>query len=137
MDAQLILGIVVGLVVLWAIFLLIFWLLRPKDVPVREILRVIPDVIRLLRSIIGDRTAPWDVRVVIGGLFVWIISPIDLIPEFLPGIGPLDDVIVAVVALRYVRRRVGIEDLRSRWKGSVDGFALLERVIGRGSPENV
>ena len=137
MDPQLIIGILIGLVVVWAIFLLIFWLLRPKDVPVREILRVIPDVIRLLRSIIGDRTAPWDVRVIIGGLFVWIISPIDLIPEFLPGIGPLDDVIVAVVALRYVRRRVGIEDLRSRWKGTADGFALLERVIGRGSSENV
>ena len=135
MELRLVLEIVVGSVVLWAIFLVIFWLLRPMGVPVRAILRVIPDVIRLLRSIIGDRTAPWDVRVVIGGLFVWIISPIDLIPEFLPVIGPLDDVIVAVVALRYVRRRVGIEELKGRWNGTADGFALLERVIG-GRPQD-
>ena len=134
MDFGLILGIFLGLVVIWALFLVVFWLLRPKDVPVREILRVVPDVVRLLRSIIGDGTAPWDVRVVIGVLFVWIISPIDLIPEFIPGLGPLDDVIVAVVALRYVRRRLGIEDLRRRWRGSEEGFLVLQRVIGGAQP---
>jgi uncharacterized membrane protein YkvA (DUF1232 family) len=132
-DARLLVGIVLSLVAVWALLLLILWLLRPKGVPVREIIRVVPDVIRLLRSIIADRAAPWDVRVVIGVLFVWIISPVDLIPEFLPGIGPLDDVIVAVVALRYVRSRLGIQDLHRRWVGSSDGFALLERVIGPGN----
>lgn len=125
-------GIAVGLVALWAVLLVIFWLLRPKGVPVREILRVVPDVIRLLRALITDRGVPADVRVVIGGLVLWIISPVDLIPEFLPGIGPLDDVIVAVVALRYVRRRLGIDDLRRRWVGTDDGFAVLERVVGAG-----
>jgi hypothetical protein len=42
----------------------------------------------------------------------------------------MDDVVVAVVALRYMRRRVGIEDLRRRWLGTPEGFALLVRVIG-------
>jgi uncharacterized membrane protein YkvA (DUF1232 family) len=130
MDLGLVVGIVVGLIGLWAVLLVIFWLLRPKGVPVREILRVVPDVVRLLRSIIGDRAAPLDVRLVIGGLILWIISPLDLIPEFIPGLGPLDDVIVAVVALRYIRRRLGIDDLRGRWLGSAEGFALVERVIG-------
>ena len=130
MDTGLVVGIVVGLIALWAVLLVIFWLLRPKGVPVREILRVVPDVVRLLRSIISDHSAPLDVRLVIGGLILWIISPLDLIPEFIPGLGPLDDVIVAVVALRYIRRRLGIDDLRGRWLGSADGFALVERVIG-------
>jgi uncharacterized membrane protein YkvA (DUF1232 family) len=131
-DVGLIVGIVLGIVALWAVLLVIFYLLRPKGVPLRELIRVIPDVVRLLRSVIADRKAPKDVRLVIGGLFVWIVSPIDLIPEFIPVLGPLDDVIVAAVALRYVRRRMGIDDLRSRWQGSDDGFALLERVIGGG-----
>jgi uncharacterized membrane protein YkvA (DUF1232 family) len=132
-DFGLIVGISLGIVAVWAALLVIFFLLRPKGVPLRELIRVIPDVIRLLRSVITDRTAPKDVRLVIGGLFLWIISPIDLIPEFIPVLGPLDDVIVAAVALRYVRRRMGIDDLRTRWTGSVDGFALLERVIGSGA----
>jgi len=123
-------GVVIGIVVLWAALLVLFWFLRPRDVPVRELLRVVPDVVRLLRALLRDGEVPLDARLVLVGLLAWIISPIDLIPEFIPGLGPLDDVIVAVVAMRYVRRRVGIEGIRARWPGTDDGFALLVRVIG-------
>jgi uncharacterized membrane protein YkvA (DUF1232 family) len=129
-DLSGIVGVIVAIIVLWALLLLLFWVLRPKDVPVRELLGLIPDVLRLLRSVIGDRSAPFDVRLVLVGLLAWILSPIDLIPEFIPVLGPLDDVVVAVVAMRYMRRRVGVEELRRRWSGSADGFALLLRVIG-------
>src|SRR6186997_2589172 len=124
--------LVIGLVVLWAALLVVFWLVRPKDVSARELIRVVPDVVRLIRTVITDRTAPIDVRVVLVGLLIWIVSPIDLIPEFIPGLGPLDDVIVAIVAMRYTRRRMGLAALRERWKGSDDGFELLLRVIGTG-----
>ncbi len=130
MELNTVIGIVLALVVLWVVLLVLFWALRPKGVSVREILGVIPDVLRLLRSVIRDRSAPLDVRLVLVGLLVWILSPIDLIPEFLPVLGPLDDVVVAVVAMRYVRRRIGVDDLRRRWAGTDDGFALLVRVIG-------
>lgn len=125
-----ILGIVVGLIALWAVLLVIFWALRPKGVAIGELLGLVPDVLRLLRSVIRDRSAPVDVRLVLVGLLAWIASPIDLIPEFIPVLGPIDDVVVAVIAMRYVRRRVGVEDLRARWAGTNDGFALLVRVIG-------
>jgi uncharacterized membrane protein YkvA (DUF1232 family) len=115
---------------LWVVLLVVFWALRPKNVSARQILTVVPDVLRLLRSIITDATAPFDVRIALVGLLAWIVSPIDLIPEFIPALGPLDDVVVAVVAMRYVRRRLGVADLRRRWVGSDDGFALLLRVIG-------
>jgi len=131
-DLSWLFWLVAGLVALWAALLVLFWLVRPKDVSARELIRVIPDVVRLIRSVITDRGAPFDVRLVLIGLLVWIISPIDLIPEFIPGLGPLDDVIVAIVAMRYTRRRMGLTALRSRWNGSDDGFALLVRVIGTG-----
>jgi uncharacterized membrane protein YkvA (DUF1232 family) len=130
MAFEVIVAVAVGLALLWIAFLGLFYVLRPKDVPIRELLGVIPDVLRLLRSLVGDRTVPTDVRVVLVGLIAWIVSPIDLIPEFIPVLGPLDDVVVAVVAMRYVRRRVGIAELESRWSGSPDGFVLLTRVIG-------
>jgi hypothetical protein len=129
-SVEVVVAIVVGLLLVWALLLVVFWLLRPRDVSVRELLGVIPDVLRLLRSLIGDGSVPPDVRIVLIGLIAWIVSPIDLIPEFIPGLGPLDDVIVAIVAMRYVRRRVGLDALRDRWVGSEDGFALLARVIG-------
>jgi len=129
-DPRFIVGIVLGLAALWIVVLVLFWVFRPKGVAVREVLAVVPDVLRLLRSLIGDPSAPLDVRVVLVGLVAWIISPIDLIPEFIPVLGPIDDIVVAVIAMRFVRRRMGIEDLRRRWSGSPDGFALLVRVIG-------
>jgi uncharacterized membrane protein YkvA (DUF1232 family) len=130
MDLGWVAGAAVALVALWLLLLLVFWLLRPRDVPVREILRVIPDVLRLLRALVTDREVPLDARLVLVGLIAWIVSPIDLIPEFIPGLGPLDDVIVAIVAMRYIRRRIGIDGIRARWSGSEDGLRLLVRVIG-------
>lgn len=133
MDASWIVGVVITLVAVWILLLVVFWVLRPRGATLRDIMTVIPDLLRLLRSLIGDRSVPTDVRVVLVGLLAWIVSPIDLIPEFIPGIGPLDDVVVAIVALRYVRRRVGVDELRRRWTGTEDGFGLLVGVIGRGS----
>ena len=82
-------------------------------------------------ALVGDRSTPLDVRVVIVVLVAWIVSPIDLIPEFIPVLGPFDDVVVAIVALRYVRRRLGSQALRDRWAGSPEGFDVLARVIGQ------
>ena len=132
MAFEVVVGVAIGLALLWVGLLALFFVFRPKGVPIREILALIPDVLRLLRSLVGDRSVPLDVRIVLVGLVAWILSPIDLIPEFIPVLGPLDDVVVAVVAMRYVRRRVGVADLEQRWPGTPDGFALLVRVIGTG-----
>ena len=131
-DLTWLVWLVLGLVALWAVLLIVFWLVRPRDVSARELIRVVPDVVRLIRSVITDGSAPLDVRAILVGLLIWIVSPIDLIPEFIPGLGPLDDVIVAIVAMRYTRRRMGVAALRERWSGSDDGFELLLRVIGTG-----
>jgi len=130
MEPGWIAGAAVALVAVWLLLLLVFWILRPRDVPAREIVRVVPDVLRLLRALVTDGAVPVDARLVVVGLMLWILSPIDLIPEFIPVLGPLDDVIVAVVAMRYVRRRIGIDGIRQRWSGSDDGLRLLGRVIG-------
>jgi uncharacterized membrane protein YkvA (DUF1232 family) len=131
-DVSLIVEIALGVAAVWVGMLILFLAFRPRDVGAREVVGVIPDVLRLLRAIIGDRSAPLDVRVILIGLVAWIVSPIDLIPEFIPVLGPLDDIVVAVVAMRYVRRRLGIDDLRTRWTGTSDGFELLVRLIGTG-----
>jgi uncharacterized membrane protein YkvA (DUF1232 family) len=130
LDLNLVIGVVLGIVVVWVALLAVFWILRPRGASIRDVLALVPDVLRLLRSLIADRSVPLDCRLVLLGLLAWIVSPIDLIPEFLPGIGPIDDVVVAIVAFRYVRRRVGVEELRRRWLGTESGFELLLRVIG-------
>lgn len=123
-------GTIGGLLAVWALLVVVLWTLRPRDTSLGELLRVVPDVLRLVRALLADRETPLGVRAALVGLLVWLISPIDLIPEFIPVLGPLDDVVVAVLVLRYVSRRLGRDELARRWPGSPEGFVLLSRVLG-------
>jgi uncharacterized membrane protein YkvA (DUF1232 family) len=122
--------VVLAVVAAWVLLLVVLWWIRPRDVRAFEVVRVIPDLLRLTRDLLLDGSAPRGVRVALIGLLAWLLNPIDLIPEFIPVLGPLDDVIVAVLVLRYVRRRLGADELRRRWAGSPEGWALVERLLG-------
>ncbi|HUQ77627.1 MAG TPA: DUF1232 domain-containing protein [Patescibacteria group bacterium] len=125
-----IVGFVAALLIVWAVILAVLWLARPRDVRLVELVRLVPDLVRLVRDLVADRSVPRGVRLALVGLLVWLLNPIDLIPEFIPVLGPLDDVIVAIFVLRYVRRRLGIDELRRRWHGTPDGFDLLSGILG-------
>ena len=124
-------AVVASLIAVWLLFVAILWLLRPRDARLGELVRIVPDVLRLVRQLLGDRSVPLGVRVALIGLLAWLLNPVDLIPEFIPVLGPLDDVVVAIIVLRYVRRRLGDDELRRRWAGSPEGYGLLGGVLGR------
>jgi len=132
MNMGVVLSVIGGLLVVWALLLVVLWLVRPRDVSLGAALRVVPDVLRLARRLVTDRSVPLGIRLALVGLAVWLINPIDLVPEFLPVIGPLDDVVVAVLVLRYVRRRLGDDELHRRWPGTEDGYRLLSGILGAG-----
>lgn len=131
MDWGIVLTIVGGLIAVWVALVVLLWLFRPRDVKLGELVRVVPDVLRLVRALLGDRSVPLGVRAALGALLLWLVNPIDLIPEFIPVLGPLDDVVVAVIVLRYVRRRLGDTELRRRWPGTEQGYALLASLLRR------
>jgi uncharacterized membrane protein YkvA (DUF1232 family) len=130
MDWRVLAGIVGSLVAVWVLLIGLLWLLRPRDASLGELVRLVPDLLRLVRGLLADRTVPIGVRVALVGLLAWLVNPIDLIPEFIPILGPLDDVVVAILVLRYVRRRLGESELRRRWPGTPEGFALLSGILG-------
>ena len=84
MDLRPLVVAVLAVAAVWIAFLVLLWVLRPKGTSLRELVAVVPDILRLLRDLVGDRTTPLDVRIVIVVLVAWIVSPIDLIPEFIP-----------------------------------------------------
>ena len=131
MEVAPILAVVGGLLAVWALLLGLLWIVRPRDARLGQLVRVVPDVLRLVRDLVGDGAVPLAVRLALIALLAWLVSPIDLVPEFVPVVGPLDDVVVAVLVLRFVRRRIGEPELRRRWRGSDDGFVLLARLLGR------
>ena len=119
----------VAVVVLWVSVVAMIWLHRPSRELAAPALRLLPDIVRLVRRLITDPATPRGARLLLSGLLVWLASPIDLLPEFLPGIGALDDIIVAALVLRWTGRRLGIEHLRARWPGTPESFALLQRLL--------
>jgi len=96
----------------------------------RESLRLLPDLLRLLPRLARDDSLPRGVRVRLWLLLAYLASPIDLIPDFIPVLGYADDAIIVAAALRSVVRRAGPEPLQRHWPGSDDGLRALTRLAG-------
>jgi uncharacterized membrane protein YkvA (DUF1232 family) len=122
---KLILMAVAVMVGLWGLLVVLAARLPPGLL--KDLAGFLPACVTLVRRLRADPRVPWQAKaaVVVAGL--WVLSPIDLLPEFLPVIGPLDDVVVVALALRYAARRVPREVLLEAWPGEP---RLLERLIG-------
>jgi uncharacterized membrane protein YkvA (DUF1232 family) len=119
-------GVMVGL---WA--LLVVLAARLPAGLLKDLAGFLPACLTLARRLRADPRVPFKAKaaVVLAGL--WVLSPVDLLPEFLPVIGPLDDVVVVALALRYAARRVPREVLLEAWPGEP---RLLERLLGTSAP---
>lgn len=96
----------------------------------RDLAVFIPDCVTTVRRLRRDPQVPRRARVAVVIAGLWVASPIDLIPEFLPVIGPLDDIVVVALALRYAARQVQRTVLLEAWPGEP---RLLLRLLGPAS----
>ena len=130
---QAVVGATVAVGVLWMMLVLTFYLLgRRHDDPVRmrEALRLLPDLVRLLRRLAADTSLPAGVRARVVLLGVYLALPIDLVPDFIPVVGYADDVVVVILVLRSVTRRAGPEALDRHWPGTPEGLRTLRTLAG-------
>lgn len=100
---------------LWAGMVLLAARLPPGLL--KDLVSFLPACVSLLRRLRGDPRVPLRAKIALMVAALWVISPIDLIPEFLPVIGPLDDVLVVALALRYAGRHVPRSVLLEAWPG--------------------
>ena len=107
--------------------LLVFLAARLPEGSLKELAAFLPDCATTARRLRGDDRVPRRAKIAVGFALLWVISPIDLIPEFLPVIGPLDDVVVVALALRYVGRQVPRAVLLEAWPGRP---SIIERLLG-------
>ena len=96
----------------------------------REIASFLPDVVVLFRRLLGDPRVPRRSKLWLWLLLPYLASPIDLIPDFLPVIGQLDDAVLVVLAVRSVVRGAGRDVVAELWPGSPAGLAVVLRVAG-------
>src|SRR6266581_9137398 len=95
----------------------------------REVAMLLPNLAILFKGLIQDPRVPKSSKVLLLFGAAWIASPIDLIPEFIPFLGPLDDAVVAALILRRLVRTAGREVVEEHWRGDPATIARLLRVV--------
>ena len=90
-----------------------------------EAVLLLPNVVKLLVRITRDPRVPVRRKVVLAAVMAYVVSPIDLIPDFFIGVGRLDDVIVVAIALNHVMQGAGREVVIEHWDGSEDSLDLI------------
>ena len=108
----------------WALLIALARTLPPGAA--KDLARFLPDCVTTLRRLRRHPDVPTRAKVVLALAGLWVLSPIDLIPEFLPVIGPLDDVLVVALALRYALRQLPRATVLEAWPGNP---SLIERLL--------
>jgi len=127
---QTLIGLGIALVLTWIALVIALLIAKPDPARLREALRLLPDLLRLLHRLARDRSLPRGVRIRLGLLLFYLAVPIDLIPDFIPVLGYADDAIVVIAVLRSTVRRAGLTAVRRHWPGTDDGFTALCRLTG-------
>jgi uncharacterized membrane protein YkvA (DUF1232 family) len=121
-------GIVGALILIWAALVATLWLAKPGEHDVKEALRLLPDVIQLIKRLATDPDTPRGVRIRLGLLLLYLALPLDLIPDFVPVLGYADDAIIVALVLRSASRSAGPDALAKYWPGTPEGLAALKRL---------
>jgi uncharacterized membrane protein YkvA (DUF1232 family) len=101
----------------------------------RALAMFIPDCVILLRRLLGDERVARKRRFVLIALVCYLLLPLDLVPDFIPVAGQLDDVIIAALALRYALRSGGSGLLEEHWTGPRESLSAVMRVAyGHSTP---
>ena len=119
------LGVVGGLLLVWVSLVVALWLALPDRTTLRGLLRLLPDVLRLVRRLAADRDLPRGVRVRLWILLGYLAMPFDLVPDAVPMLGYADDAVVVALVLRSVARRAGHQALERSWPGTPEGLAAV------------
>lgn len=122
-------ALLLAVVSVWVVLVGALWVVKPDEVRLREALRLLPDVVRLVRRLAGDRSLPRSVRWRLWALLAYLASPIDLVPDVIPVLGWADDVILVAIVLRSVVRTAGPGALERHWPGTSVGLGALRRLV--------
>jgi uncharacterized membrane protein YkvA (DUF1232 family) len=121
----------VAVLVLVALYALVVAVLAiaGRGTDAAAIARLVPDCVVLVRRLATDERVPRRTRLALGALGVYLVMPIDVIPDFVPIAGHLDDAILVILVLRSVVRAAGPTILAEHWPGRPRGLQLLRRAL--------
>jgi uncharacterized membrane protein YkvA (DUF1232 family) len=124
-----ILIVVLVFLVIWVTAAVVVRHHRPDRAVVPDAMELLPDIEALVQRLARDPATPRRTRLALRALDVWIRSPIDLIPDFLPAVGKLDDLIIGLAVLRRSLRPIEPDRVAGLWPGSAEGLDLFRRLL--------
>jgi uncharacterized membrane protein YkvA (DUF1232 family) len=130
---QLVIGVAAGLVLVWVVMVIALYVVARREndpTRLRDMLRLVPDVLRLMRRLAGDPDLPRGVRWRLSAIVIYLVLPIDLVPDFIPIVGYADDAVVVALGVRWVVRAAGVEALDKHWTGTAQGLLVVKRLAG-------
>jgi uncharacterized membrane protein YkvA (DUF1232 family) len=101
----------------------------------RDLAAFVPDCAVLFRRLLGDARVPRRAKLALAFLLVYLLMPFDLVPDFIPIAGQLDDAILVAAVIGYVVRRAGRSVVEEQWPGSERGLRLVLALAKSGGPE--
>jgi uncharacterized membrane protein YkvA (DUF1232 family) len=116
-------------VVLWAGFVALLYASGRRE-DARALASFIPDCIVLVHRLLHDPRVPRRRKLLLVALIAYLALPFDLVPDFIPVAGQLDDVIIVVLVLRRVLRGGGENVLREHWPGPETSLRIVLRAAG-------
>lgn len=127
-------GILIGLAAaLLAYALFVGWLIiAGRKEEARAVAGLVPDFVVLFRRLLSDSRLSRRRKLVLAALIPYLAMPFDLVPDFIPVAGYLDDAVIVAFALRYVLRGSGPELIEEHWPGLRSSLALVLRLAGYG-----
>ena len=121
--------VLVGLVVLYALIVLAFFIGGRRE-DARAIGGFVPDCVVLFARLLRDERLPRRHKVIVGALIPYLAMPFDLVPDFIPVAGQLDDAVIVAFVLRRVARK-SPQLIREHWPGPSSSLALILRLAGQ------
>jgi uncharacterized membrane protein YkvA (DUF1232 family) len=120
--------IALGVIAILYVLVIVALVLAGRRTAAREVAVLLPNLALLFSDLIRDPRVPRSSKLLLLFGMAWIASPIDLIPEFVPFLGPLDDAVVAALILRHLVRSAGPRVVEDHWRGDP---ATITRLLGR------
>jgi uncharacterized membrane protein YkvA (DUF1232 family) len=122
------LALVVSLLAVLYLAFIALLLIGGKRAHARALARFVPDCAVLFGRLLRDPRLARRHKLLVGALLVYLATPFDLVPDFIPVVGQLDDAIIVALVLRRVLRGAGRGLLAEHWPGPVESLALLMRL---------
>lgn len=128
-----VIGVIGGVLALWLTLIVILWVQQRRagsGIDWRALMRLMPDVVRLVTHLATDPAVPRGTRWWLGALLAYLLLPFDLVPDFIPVLGLVDDAVAVVVVLRYAIRHAGSDAVERHWPGSPEALSGVLRLAG-------